>query len=112
MNLEVSIETDNNLLDSGLKIKEMYIKKDTDDKKFIIAFIKTLENNEIPIVKVSGNEAIAKLSKILASVDSILKDKYIITWSIKWDKDVGKKDGEIITILKYICIFKEIRKGG
>jgi hypothetical protein len=59
------------------------------------------------MIKVFGNEAIAKLAASVAFVERNLRDKYNLSWVVRWDKEYGKKNGKILNLLVFIGIFSK-----
>jgi hypothetical protein len=91
----------------GIKIRILYLSKETSLRKFISKVIFTIEDGEIPMIKVFGNEAIAKLAASVAFVEKNLRDKYNLSWVVRWDKEYGKKNGKILNLLVFIGIFSK-----
>jgi len=91
----------------GIKIRILYLSKETSLKKFISKVIFTIEDGEIPMIKVFGNEAIAKLAASVAFVERNLRDRYNLSWVVRWDKEYGKKNGKILNLLVFIGIFSK-----
>ena len=91
----------------GIKIRILYLSKETSLRRFISKVIYTIEDGEIPMIKVFGNEAIAKLAASVAFVERNLRDKYNLSWVVRWDKEYGKKNGKILNLLVFIGIFSK-----
>lgn len=92
---------------NGIRYKTLYLNKETEEKKFLYALQQTIESGVLPLVKVVGDLATFKLVRCLASLNGILADKYNIYWKVFWTKDKGAKDGNEISILNFLGLFKK-----
>lgn len=100
-----SLDFQNNLTQPV--VQNMYFSKDTKDAKFMSALVKTIEKGIIPNVKLSGKDNIVKAVYCIASVSYLLRERYNLTWKIYWTQDPGRKNGEVLSIINFLAIFKE-----